>query len=128
MVGEHHPALHQLGIARQRGEDVQRLLRAEQFTGFVVPVGTRERLQARFHEARAYAASMPRDLRNDTALTPDPERPGRVRAHIPDDWKVVYVFGGVSMYAVLRAMHETLDRPDLELVTANAIFVAPVPP
>jgi acyl-CoA thioesterase superfamily protein len=32
------------------------------------------------------------------------------------------------MYAALRAMHEALDRPDLELVTANAIFLAPVPP
>src|SRR3954452_10807693 len=71
---------------------------------------------------------MARDLRTDTVLTPDPARAGRVRVHIPDDWKVVYVFGGVSMYAALRAMHETLDRPDLELVTANAIFVAPVPP
>jgi acyl-CoA thioesterase len=71
---------------------------------------------------------MARDLRTDTALTPDPARPGRVHANIPDDWKVVYVFGGVSMYTALRAMHEHLDRPDLELVTANAIFVAPVPP
>jgi len=71
---------------------------------------------------------MPRDLRADTTLTPDPERPGRFRAHLPEDWKVVYVFGGVSMYAALRAMHEALDRADLTLMTANAIFVAPVPP
>src|SRR5262249_51925036 len=47
---------------------------------------------------------------------------------IPEDWKVVYVFGGVSMYAALRAMQEALGRPDLDLVTANAIFLAPVPP
>jgi acyl-CoA thioesterase len=39
----------------------------------------------------------------------------------------MYVFGGVSMYTALRAMQEALDRPELPLVTANAIFLAPVP-
>jgi acyl-CoA thioesterase len=71
---------------------------------------------------------MPRDLRDDTRLTRDAERPGRFHAHLPDAWKVVYIFGGVSMYAALRAMQEQLGRPDLDLVTANAIFLAPVPP
>jgi acyl-CoA thioesterase len=71
---------------------------------------------------------MARDLRVDTALTRDATHPGRLHARLPDDWKVVYVFGGVSMYAALRAMDESVGRPDLELVTANAIFVAPVPP
>src|SRR6266576_1078290 len=71
---------------------------------------------------------MPHDLRADTMLTPDPLRPGRFHANLPDAWKVAYVFGGVSMYAALRAMQEALDRPDLDLVTANAIFLAPVPP
>jgi acyl-CoA thioesterase len=70
---------------------------------------------------------MPRDLRDDTALTADPDRPGRFHANIPDGWKVVYIFGGVSMYAALRAMEEALGRDDLELVTANAIFLSPVP-
>ena len=71
---------------------------------------------------------MPHDLRADTSLTRDPGRPNRFHANLPDAWKVVYVFGGVSMYAALRAMQEALDRPDLDLVTANAIFLAPVPP
>ena len=71
---------------------------------------------------------MPRDLRDDTTLHADPERPGRFHAHIPDAWKVVYIFGGVSMYAALRAMEQQLGRDDLSLVTANAIFLAPVPP
>src|SRR6476659_3343693 len=71
---------------------------------------------------------MPRDLRDDTALTADPDRTGRFHAHLPDGWKVVYIFGGVSMYAALRAMQEALGRTDLELVTANAIFLSPVPP
>jgi len=71
---------------------------------------------------------MPRDLRDDTTLTPDSSRPGRFHANLPDAWKVVYIFGGVSMYAALRAMQEALGRTDLTLVTANAIFLAPVPP
>src|SRR5215472_17908739 len=71
---------------------------------------------------------MPRDLREDTTLAADAERPGRFHGSLPDDWKVVYIFGGVSMYAALRAMQESLGRDDLSLVTANAIFLAPVPP
>ena len=70
----------------------------------------------------------PRDLRADTVLTADPLVAGRFHADIPEGWKVVYVFGGVTMYTALRAMQEALGRPDLALVTANAIFLAPVPP
>ena len=47
---------------------------------------------------------MARDIRDDTALTADPERPGRFHAHLPEAWKVVYIFGGVSMYAVMTAV------------------------
>lgn len=71
---------------------------------------------------------MPRDLRADTTLTADPDRTGRFHGSLPDAWKVVYIFGGVSMYAALRAMEQHLGRADLKLVTANAIFLAPVPP
>ena len=45
----------------------------------------------------------PRNLRTDTALTRDPEVAGRFHADIPEGWKVVYVFGGVTMYTALRA-------------------------
>src|SRR5258705_1417382 len=69
----------------------------------------------------------PSDLVADTVLTPDADVPGRFHADIPDDWKVVYIFGGVTMYAALRAMREALARPELRLVTANGIFIAPVP-
>jgi acyl-CoA thioesterase len=69
-----------------------------------------------------------RDLRADTTLRLDADRPGRYHADIPEDWRVMYVFGGVSMYTGLRAMQEALGRPELPLVTANAIFLAPVPP
>src|SRR5262245_18439313 len=71
---------------------------------------------------------MTRDIRADTALTADPERAGRFHGEISDVWKVWYIFGGVSMYAALRAMQEALDRDELPLVTANAIFLEPVPP
>ena len=69
-----------------------------------------------------------RDLRADTALTRDPANPSRFRGEINEGWKVVYVFGGVTMYTALRAMQEALNRPELPLVTANAIYLAPVPP
>jgi acyl-CoA thioesterase len=68
-----------------------------------------------------------RDLRSDTTLTRDPAVPGRFHGVIPDGWTVVHVFGGVTMYAALRAMQDALGRPELPLVTANAVFVAPVP-
>ena len=71
---------------------------------------------------------MAANLRDDTTLTPDPANPRRFHANIPEDWKVRFVFGGVSMFAALRAMQETLARDDLPLVTANAIFIAPVAP
>jgi acyl-CoA thioesterase len=69
----------------------------------------------------------PGDLLRDTSLTADPDRPNRYVGCIPEAWKVVYAFGGVTMTASLRAMEAHLARPDLELVTANAIFCAPVP-
>jgi hypothetical protein len=69
----------------------------------------------------------PGDLLRDTSLAPDGERPGRYVGSIPEAWRVVYAFGGVTMTASLRAMEAHLRRPDLPLVTANAIFCAPVP-
>jgi acyl-CoA thioesterase len=67
------------------------------------------------------------DLLLDTTLAPDATHPGRYRGEISEAWKVMYAFGGVSMTASLRAMQEHLARPELSLVTANAIFCAPVP-
>jgi acyl-CoA thioesterase len=69
---------------------------------------------------------MAHDIRTDTALTRDAD--GRFHADLPDAWKVMYICGGVSRYAALRAMEEALGRDDLSLVTANAIFLAPVAP
>ncbi len=69
----------------------------------------------------------PGDLLRDTTLTPDPHVAGRYHGAIAEAWKIQYAFGGVSMTAALRALQQHLDRPDLQLVTANAIFCAPVP-
>ena len=69
-----------------------------------------------------------RDLRTDTALTADASAAGRYHADVSDGWKIRALFGGVSMYTALRAMSEHLDDPEQPLVTANAIFLAPVPP
>src|SRR5207302_1077952 len=67
------------------------------------------------------------DLLRDTTLVADGEVPGRYHGTISDAWKIQYAFGGVSMTAALRALQQHLARPDLQLVTANAIFCAPVP-
>jgi acyl-CoA thioesterase len=69
----------------------------------------------------------PGDLLRDTTLTPDPANPRRLRGVIPEAWQIRYAFGGVTMTAGLRAMQQHLGRDDLTLVTANAIFVAPIP-
>ncbi len=69
----------------------------------------------------------PGDLLRDTSLEPDDRHPGRYVGTIPEAWRVVYAFGGVTMTASLRAMEAHLARPDFQLVTANAIFCAPVP-
>ena len=44
------------------------------------------------------------DIRHDTALSATRRFRAVSTRLIPDAWKVVYVFGGVSMYAALRAM------------------------
>ena len=62
-----------------------------------------------------------------TELTADPAHAGRFAARISDDWTIVRVFGGVSMYVALRAMREAVDRDDLLPLTSTAIFLAPIP-
>jgi len=75
------------------------------------------------HDARVNEPS----LVAATQLTADPTRTGRFDAHISDDWTIVHVFGGVSMYVALRAMSETLGRDELVLLTSTALFLAPIP-
>ncbi len=67
------------------------------------------------------------DLLADTTLTPDPEVPGRYHGFISKAWQIQYAFGGITMTAALRALQQAVQREDLQLVTANAIFCAPIP-
>jgi acyl-CoA thioesterase len=62
----------------------------------------------------------------DSQLLEDPDRTGRYVGSIPEAWKVIYVFGGMSMAVALRGAQLAVDRPDLRLVSANAVFCAPV--
>lgn len=68
------------------------------------------------------------DLAHDTRLTPDPVRPGRFDATVGGAWRIFYAFGGVTMAVAWSACRQHLDRPDLDPVSASALFCAPVPP
>ena len=65
------------------------------------------------------------DFCRDTGLTPMGD--GRYSASIPDAWRVMYAFGGVSMAVAVRAIATELARDDLDLLSAHALFCAPVP-
>ncbi|HKY15097.1 MAG TPA: thioesterase family protein [Microthrixaceae bacterium] len=67
------------------------------------------------------------DIANDTTPTAVDGVPGRFTTVIPDGWRVMYAFGGVTMATALRAIEAAVDRPDLRLVTADATFCAAVP-
>jgi acyl-CoA thioesterase len=53
--------------------------------------------------------------------------PGRFSTVIPDAWRVMYAFGGVTMATALRAIEAAVGRPDLHLVSANATYCQAVP-
>ena len=65
------------------------------------------------------------DFTRDTAVHPSGD--GRYTATLPDAWRVIYAFGGVSMAVALRAIEAALDRPDLTLRSGRAVFCSPVP-
>jgi acyl-CoA thioesterase len=66
------------------------------------------------------------DFARDTRVVPDGEVPGRFLGEIPEAWRVIYAFGGVSMAVAVRAAQAAVDRPDLSLLSANALFCSPV--
>jgi len=84
------------------------------------------RLDVRPRIGHAAAVGAP-SLEVATQLGTDPAQPGRFHAHISDDWTIVHVFGGVSMYITLRAMREALHRDDLLPLSCTAMFLAPIP-
>jgi acyl-CoA thioesterase len=66
------------------------------------------------------------DVIGDSQLVADPDRPGRYLGAVAEAWKVIYAFGGMSMAVALRGAERAVDRPDLHLLSANAVFCAPV--
>jgi acyl-CoA thioesterase len=72
----------------------------------------------------------PGDFLRDSALTPDPDVPGRSSLEMSPAWNVFYTFGGMTMAVALRAACDhvvgELGRDDLHPITANALFCAPL--
>lgn len=69
----------------------------------------------------------PGDILTDTTAHPVPGATGRYTALIPEAWRVMYAFGGTTMATSVRAAVDHLDRPDLDLVAADATFCAAIP-
>jgi acyl-CoA thioesterase len=67
------------------------------------------------------------DFVADTQVEPRAGEPGRFDGAIPVAWQIVDAFGGMIMSVALRAMQDELARPELRLVSANAMFVDRVP-
>lgn len=71
---------------------------------------------------------MPADLAVDTAVTPDPDVPGRYHVALPDHWDYLLPSGGAAMTCALRAASAALGEPLLRLASATATFCTPINP
>lgn len=71
---------------------------------------------------------MPADLAVDTAVTPDPETPGRYHLTLPDHWDYLLPSGGALMTCALRAAEAAVGEPLLRLASTTAIFCTPIHP
>ncbi len=69
----------------------------------------------------------PRSVLEDMIAHPVDGIDGRFHLDVPRDWCVLYVFGGMTKAIALEAARRVLDRPDLELVSAQATYVAALP-
>jgi acyl-CoA thioesterase len=69
---------------------------------------------------------MPSAFQRDTAVTSDPERPGRYHGHLPVTWAEPDVpQGGISLAVTARAMEAELRTP-MPLRSVTCVFAAPV--
>lgn len=68
------------------------------------------------------------DLAVDTAVTADPDVPGRYTLTLPDHWDYLLPSGGVVMTCALRAAQAHLVDPTLRLASATTIFASPIHP
>lgn len=66
------------------------------------------------------------NILTDTTPRADEARPDLVHSVITDAWGLYFAQGGVVMAAALRAMQLVLDRDDLALASASAVFCRPV--
>lgn len=66
------------------------------------------------------------NIHTDTTPLIDPDDPTLARSVITDAWGLYFAQGGVVMAAALRAMTVVLDRKDLRLASASAVFCRPV--
>jgi len=68
------------------------------------------------------------DLAADTAVTPDPDVPGRYHLTLPDSWDYLLPSGGVVMTCALRAANVHVADPTIRLASATTIFASPMHP
>lgn len=68
------------------------------------------------------------DLAVDTAVTADPDVPGRYHLTLPDHWDYLLPSGGVVMTAALRAAEAHIADLTLRLASATTIFASPIHP
>ena len=66
------------------------------------------------------------NILTDTTPVPDDAEPTLTRSIITDAWGLFFAQGGVVMTAALRSMDAVLDRRDLGLASASAVFCRPV--
>ena len=66
------------------------------------------------------------NILTDTTPVLDDSEPALTRSIITDAWGLFFAQGGVVMTAALRAMDAVLDRRDLGLASASAVFCRPV--
>jgi len=66
------------------------------------------------------------NILTDTTPVLDGSNPTLPRSIITDAWGLFFAQGGVVMTAALRAMGAVLDREDLSLASASAVFCRPV--
>ncbi len=70
------------------------------------------------------------DILNDTEPRPVDGISGRYTVDIPESWRVMYAFGGVTMMTAIRAATTEIaivGAPELKLVSAHATFCSAVP-
>lgn len=69
----------------------------------------------------------PGDILRDTLAAPVEGIDGRFETTIPEAWRVLYAFGGMTMALALRSAARALARPELRMVSAQATYCKAVP-